>query len=64
MSQNTKGFFRTLPIALLLQAIVLAIGFTIYGENFNTPAINIVGVFLGSLAYFQVKKYLRSKQAN
>lgn len=26
MSQNTKGFFRTLPFALLLQAIVLAIG--------------------------------------
>lgn len=62
MSLSTKAFFIAVPIAVLMQVIVLMIGFAIYRENFYVPATNIIGIFSGVFAFFQVKKHLELKQ--
>lgn len=63
MSLTTKAFLIAVPIAALLQVIVLMIGFTIYRENLYVPATNIIGICSGLLAFFQVKKHLERKQS-
>ncbi|EMA7652524.1 TPA: hypothetical protein P7K80_001910 [Vibrio cholerae] len=63
MSLTTKAFLIAVPIAVLLQVIVLMIGFTIYRENLYVPATNIIGICSGLLAFFQVKKNLERKQS-
>jgi len=63
VSLTTKAFLIAVPIAVLLQSMVLIIGFAIYRENFYVPVTNIIGICSGLLAFFQVKKYLERKQS-
>jgi len=63
MSLTTKAFFIAVPIAVLLQVAVLAVGFAVWGEHFHVPSTNVIGILSGLFAFFQVKKYLERKQA-
>jgi len=63
MALITKAFFISLPIAILMQAAVITFGFVVFGEEFHVPSVNVIGIFLGLFAFFQVKKYLERKQS-
>jgi len=62
MNIKIKAVLVAIPLAVLMQGIVLISGFWVYGENFHVPATNIGGVVLGVVAYFQVLKYLERRQ--
>ncbi|WP_318452339.1 hypothetical protein [Photobacterium leiognathi] len=61
MSLTTKAFFIALPIAILLQAVILLVGFVVWGEHFHVSSTNIIGILSGVLVFFKVKKYLKRK---
>lgn len=62
MNIKIKAALVAIPLAFLMQGIVLLCGFWLYGENLHVPATNIGGVIIGGVAYCQVLKYLERKQ--
>lgn len=61
MNIRIKAALVAIPLAVLMQGIVLFSGFWFYGESFHVPGTNIGGIVLGLVAYFQVLKYLERR---
>jgi len=61
MNIKLKALLIALPIAILIQGLVLITGFVMFGEGFNVPVTNIIGVATGYVVYTQLLKKLRLK---